>query len=130
MKSSEQILGVFYRLLLDKGVDTLLSGGKIVRGEYQFTDQKEGIEINILDNRSGYLQRGTLNLNLFMLRNADGRFNTQKMETLSSQITLLLESETFEDCHFEIEQESGSIPEPTQDDMFYKNFRFNFQTIR
>lgn len=129
MKSSETILTAFHNFLVSTGVQDVITG-EIHKGKFVPNNQAENIEINVLTNFNGYVQRGTINLNLYVVKNADNTFNQARIEEITSQLSTLLADGNTNDYRFQIEQQSGMIDDPTLDKMVLKNIKFNFQTIR
>lgn len=128
MRRGNQILTEFYKLCKTKGLDVLVADG--IHKIQHSKAGKEYIEMWMLANNGrAYVQEGYINLNLFIESLADGRPNLSRIDTLTDSIHLALKSEVTEFVRFQIEQESGVIPDKLQDKMFFINFKINFQTI-
>lgn len=128
MKSSEKVLTQFGLYLLDKGVNTLITGN-IYKSRFIPTDQLENIEIGVLFSRNEYVQTGIINLNLYIPSDVMGRPNTKRFEEIADVLSADLSQGIHGNYRFQIETQSGVMQDETQDKMYFKNIRFNFQTI-
>lgn len=128
MKSSETVLAAFYNFLIQQGLDQQISG-KIYVGHRLFEDQDENVEIGTLTNFNSYVQTGILNLNFWVKSQADNTPDLARVIVISEWISDNLKKGQYGNYRFDIEQQSGLVADIELDKMYYKNFRFNFQTI-
>ncbi len=113
--------------MISKGIDLLIDG-KIYKVKAMFTD-KESIEINVLSNLNRYVQKGFLNLNVYLENNTDGEANTERFEAIEMAIMPLLVENNFLNIRFQLEQQSGIMADMEHDKYHFINYKFNFQTI-
>lgn len=127
MKSSNEILNAFYSYVVAGNISIT---GRVYQGKAILTEQDENIEINVLNNdHRNYVQRGLINLNLYMKGRADNTPNISRMTELGTEIVTALGKGANGNYKFQIDNESGILEDESQDKMYFINYKFNYQTI-
>lgn len=128
MKSTIDICSALSLLLNSSYVKDEISG-KIYIGDFPDGNQKENITINVLNNPNKYLQNGFVNLNIYCFQLNSGRANLKRFKQIIEKVFPLVEDVSFDNYHFQIDDDKGVFKDQDSDGMYFYNIRLEFQTI-
>lgn len=127
MKLGDEILSNAYNLLNVPGLTGAISG-KIVKGLVSPKSRVEDVEINLLTNQNGYLQDGFINVNVYAKTSEHNR-HIQRLDEILKIVAPLIDGKKIGNNAFQIEGQSGYIPDDIRDTMSFVNLKIKFQII-
>lgn len=129
MKTSLDVLSSLYQLLNVASVTTTISG-KVYIGNPPDGDQLQNIGLNVLNNASGYLQKGFVNVNIYIKSSGKGRPKLNEFQPTVRAVTDLLEDANAGEYFFQLYDDKGLFRDQNQDGIYFYNLRVQFQTFK
>lgn len=130
MKSSFDILDALYQALNVSAITNIIDGS-VFKGGIPAKDQKQSVEIAVLDNKNTYLQTGYVNVNFYCVQKKEGEPDHEKMQTVNTALMLILDNKLIGGIYFDVENQSGphKDKESGRDGIYFTNLKIKFNTL-
>lgn len=129
MKTSLDVLSSLYQLLNVASITSAISG-KVYIGDPPDGSEKQDIGLNVLNNASGYLQRGFVNVNIYIKSSGKGRPNLTEFQPIVRALTDLLEDAKSGEYFYQLDDDKGLFKDQNRDGTYFYNLKLQFQTFK